>query len=510
LLDQADRDQAAAARLDQVRSDRAISNRGHFGSARAIAEYESMFRALEIGQRGDDPAQFASRIERSNIQAIQVSAIEDWAAITEGEADLDWLLQIARAAIDDPTGWRQRVLTLGVWTEQSEVAQLLAAAPVTENSVPLLLALGERYGRQGGNPVEFLKKCHKVRPHDFWANIALGHALRAHENPLESMRYFQAAVAIRPDSALAYNELGLSLIDFRRFDDAIEMFQEAVRVDPAVEVCAGNLGMALSLAGRHAEAIPILRKSASLMSGEPMLYGSLGSSLNAVGQTDEAWKNFERAVELDATILARCHQIRVQLLRGQRGAEFLTLWRKALAADPAKHDVWDGYAELSLFLGRESEYRWACRELLKRFGDAGDPPIAERVGRACLLLPGTEDELRQASVLIGRAMNADRSKLGNWVDTYFSFAQGLLAYRQCRFDESAAIMKGSAARVLGPAPGLVLAMDQFQLGHKGEARMTLEKALNAFDWQPAKAHSREAWICQILRREADRLIKPKT
>jgi eukaryotic-like serine/threonine-protein kinase len=113
-------------------------------------------------------------------------------------------------------------------------------------------------------------------------------------------------------------------------------------------------------------------------------------------------------------------------------------------------------------------------------------------------------------VLIGRAMAADRSKFGNWVVTYFSFAQGLLAYRQGRFEESSTIMKGDASMVLGPAPGLVLAMDQFQLGQKDKARATLARALKAFDWQPATAESREAWIYHILRREAAGLIEPRT
>ena len=202
LLDQADRDQAAAARFDQIRLDRAISNGGRFGSSRPIAGYESMFRSCGIGHRGNEPALVASRIARSNIHAILVSAIEDWAAVTEDEAYLDWLLQVARRAIHDPTGWRQRVLTLDVWTKRSDLGQLLASAPVTVNSVPLLLALGERYQRQGGNPIELFKKCQKVRSNDFWANFSLGYALRAHQNPVESIRYFQAAVAIRPDSAL--------------------------------------------------------------------------------------------------------------------------------------------------------------------------------------------------------------------------------------------------------------------------------------------------------------------
>jgi eukaryotic-like serine/threonine-protein kinase len=509
LLEQADRDQQAAARFDEIRSNRAISEGLHLPIARSLAEYDSAFRDFGIGDRGDDPALVASRIKRSNIQAMLITAIEDWAAVTEDQAYLDWLLQVARQAAPDPTGWRARALTLPVWTNQSDLAELIVSAPVTENSVPLLLALGERYSRQGGNPTDLFAKCQKVRSHDFWANFWLGCALRAHKNPTESIRYFQAAVAIRPDSGIAYNHLGIALAQLQRIDDAIEMFQAALNVDPAAGPAMVNLSMMLSNRGRHAEAIPKLRTSISFKPGDAMIYGYLGYSLNAVGQKEEAWEAFQHASELDPVLVAHWNRIRVQLLQQGRGDEARTLWRTALAADPPKHDVWDGYAEFCLFLGREDEYRWARRELLARFGGTSDPHIAERTGRACLLLPATEEELRKASALIGRALAADRSKLEFWwAPSYFRFAQGLLAYRQGRFDESSAIMKGDAATVLGPAPGLVLAMDQFRLGQKDEAQKTLEIALKAFDWQPGRADSREAWIYHILRREAERLIKP--
>jgi serine/threonine-protein kinase len=67
-------------------------------------------------------------------------------------------------------------------------------------------------------------------------------------------------------------------------------------------------------------------------------------------------------------------------------------------------------------------------------------------------------------------------------------------------------MKGTAGTVLGPAPGLVLAMDQFQLGQKVEARKTLEKTLKTFDRRLEIADHREAWMAHILRREAEQLI----
>ncbi len=510
-LHQADRDQDAAARIEKIRSNRAVSENLHVDNSRSIVEYESVFRASGLGHRGEDPAQVASRIARSNIQAILVSAVEDWAAVTEDEAQLNWLLQIARQAAPDPTGWRRQALTLGVWTKQSNLAELIASAPVTENSVPVLLALGERYGRRGGNAVELFARCQKVRSDDFWANLSLGAALRAQKNPTESMRYFQAAVAIRPDSAIAYDQLGLALTDLHRVDDAIDAFRTAERLDRGVALqSAVNLSMLLSHKGRHSEAIPRLRESITLKPGIALLHAYLGYSLNAVGQRQEAWTNFWRAIEINPILFAKWDLIRTQLVRQDRGDEARALWRAAFAANPPEHEIWDGYAEFSLYIGRDDEYRWARRELLARFGETTDPNVAERVGRACLLRPASEDELGRSSALIERSLAADRAMPGSWFHPFFSFAHGLLAYRQGRFEESLTIMKGSASAVLGPAPGLVLAMDQFQLGQIEEARTTLEGALKVFDWQPAKADSNEARIYHILRREADRLIKPRT
>jgi serine/threonine-protein kinase len=305
LLNQADCDQQTAVRLDQIRSNRAISGGLRFPISRSLADYESAFRAAGFGDRGDDPALVAGRIRRSNIQTTLITAVEDWAAITEDQAYLDWLLKVARQAAPDPTGWRERALSLAVWTNKSGLAELIASAPVTENSVPLLLALGERYSRQGGNPTDLFAKCQRVRPNDFWTNSWLGTAWRGQKNPAEAIRYFQAAVAVRPDSSIAYNNLGLALTDLRRVEDAIEVFQAALKVDPAAGPALVNLSMVLSHGGRHAEAIPKLRDSITIMPDEPLLYGYLGYSLNALGQRKEAWETFQHAIELNPTIFGK-------------------------------------------------------------------------------------------------------------------------------------------------------------------------------------------------------------
>jgi serine/threonine-protein kinase len=189
-----------------------------------------------------------------------------------------------------------------------------------------------------------------------------------------------------------------------------------------------------------------------------------------------------------------------------RGAAVLAAWKERLASHPTAHEDWYGYAELCLFLGDQPEYCRVRRDLLAQFATATDPIVAERVGRSCLLLPGTEDELRQAAVLTDRAVDAG-SKY-DWVRPYFHFAKGLAHYRRGRFDEAIATMTGDAktARYVEPSPRLVTAMALYQKGEKDEARKLLAATVSSHDWTTEKAISREAWIAHILRREAETMI----
>jgi serine/threonine-protein kinase len=179
----------------------------------------------------------------------------------------------------------------------------------------------------------------------------------------------------------------------------------------------------------------------------------------------------------------------------------------ALKANPPHHDAWYGYAEFCLFLGQEDEYRHARQALLSKFATTTDPQVAERTARACLLLSASEDELRQAAALADRALAADRAKY-QWAYPFFRFVQGLAQYRQGRFDQAIATMRGDAAGVHGPAPGLVLAMVLHRSGQPSQARKALAVAVVAYDWRPHQVRDQDDWIFHVLRREAERMILP--
>jgi tetratricopeptide (TPR) repeat protein len=181
-------------------------------------------------------------------------------------------------------------------------------------------------------------------------------------------------------------------------------------------------------------------------------------------------------------------------------------WQKALEAEPIAHDAWYGYAELCLFFGDEDGYRRARQDLLERFGAATDPYVAERTGRACLLMPATGADLRRAVALAERAT---ASNSGDQVARpYFVFVRGLAEYRQGQFDRAVSAMRGDAARVLGPAPGLVVAMALHQKGQLDQARHALASTVLSFDWRANQVHDQHGCIAHALRREAEAMILP--
>ena len=193
-----------------------------------------------------------------------------------------------------------------------------------------------------------------------------------------------------------------------------------------------------------------------------------------------------------------------ELLRQGRLEEARVAWQTALEGNPLDHNAWFGYAELCLFLGREDEYRRARRDLLARFFITTNPYFAERTGRACLLMPATGDELRQAAALTRRAAASDPSAHGGDY-SWFLFARGLAEYREGKFDQAISTMRGDASRVGGPITRLVLAMALHQDGQLAEAWKTLAAAILSYDWKATQARDHDAWICHVLRREAEGL-----
>jgi serine/threonine-protein kinase len=511
-LEQGDRELVLAARLDAIRLGRA----SHFGEkiafTRSDADYEAAFVGAGLGSPPDPAEVVAERIAMSIIQKALVAALDDWASCTTDRRRRNWLLLVAREAArqgegPDPTGWCDRARDLDTWTNQSALSKLVETAPVEDVSVPLQLALAERLKSAGGDPIPFLTRVQLAHQGDFWANLSLAEALMEKNDLPEAIRFYQAAVALRPNSAVVYDNLGLALALLGRMDDADKQFRKAAAIDPSAAPIHNNLGIILAAMGRRNEGMDRSKLPNDFGHKVAVLHMLLGDNLRDKGKLVEAIDRYRQAVALDPLLTPAQLSLRDILIRKGRLEEARLAWGKLIDAGPPGHHAWDGYAELCLFLRQEAEYRRVRRAMLDRFGSSTDPQIAERAGRACLLLPASEPELSKAEALVDRAL-ADTKKPGReGPRPYYQFAKGLAEYRRGRLDSAISIMAGEASKVMGPAPRLVQAMAQYRLGRKAEARKTLASAILSHDWTPAAPDQRDVWIFHILRREAEALLR---
>jgi serine/threonine-protein kinase len=503
-LDQDQTDLDLAEALDGARLQAATYVEGWFDFAGAERLYSAAFAKASLGGEGDDVETVAARVRASPLRQSLVAALDDWAVCATDKGQPTWLLRVARRADPDPAGWGDRVRDPVAWGDGAALAELARTAPVAGQSVPLLLALGQRLQATGSaDAPRFLRRVQREHPADFWANLTLANALK-YQGPGEAIGYYRVALGIRPGSALGYYNLAEVLRFQGWLDEALDAYRQALRIEPGNVWAHLNRGAVLMEKGRLDEALDHFRQAAHLDPRNMLAHLSLGNALKDRGRLDEALDHFRQAAALDAKNPAPQDGLRSVLMRQGRGEELRAAWQNALEAVPAEHDAWFGYAELCLFLGREDEYRRGRRALLGRFGATTDPTVAERVGRACLLSPASEDELRQAAALSDYAAAAARKPESNY--PYFQFARGLAEYRQGRLDSAISLMGSEATGVMRPAPLLVVAMARHRQGHKEEARKTLAAAVLAFDWSAPQADNHDAWIIHVLRREAEALM----
>jgi serine/threonine-protein kinase len=355
-LDQARRERQLAERLDAIHLNRAAVAHGRFdvrsNAQRANRDYEAAFREAGFGGVGDSPAAVATRIESSTIRDDLVAALDDWAVcarragpagVPDGldgmrvadanEVRQRWLLEVLRRADPNPTTIRQRLRDPAVWKDHAALYELAETALAEKPSAQLLVAVGERLLYAGVDPVPFLQRVQGEYPADFWANLALGIVL-LEKNPGESIRYLQAALAIRPRTALVHDDLGLALLGVGRTDDAIKHFEQALRIDPEFVNAHNSLGFALATRGRLDEAIAHYRQA---LRNDPMLaaaHSNLGGALIAQGRYDEALEHLQEAVRIDPRF-PQAHGHLYTVLKARGGPQaVIAHYRQMLRTDP--------------------------------------------------------------------------------------------------------------------------------------------------------------------------------
>jgi serine/threonine-protein kinase len=501
-LAEIDRDLNLVAQLDAIHMDHWAAYVPEGGDPRRVYNtYLTAFKNAGIDLTGSKRDLTIDLIKRSPIRQALLDTLNDWIVWATPDQQR-WLLQVARESDEDQTPWRRSARDWGTWQNKKAIEKLVADAPIAQQPISLLLALGTHLETMHDPVLPFLIKIQQQYPDDFWVNGVLGAETAKLGNVSDSIRYYQAAVAIRPASIVAKSNLACSLKEAGHADEAIATFRKVVAMEPSYELSRHNLIVALLQAQRYTEALEEARSAVGLIPRSSDLHNLLEACLTASGKEADANQEQQKPPGINLSDMNYVARIKA----GGNIEQNWLAWTSALKDNPPEHQNWSGYLELSLFLRHVEEYQQARTRMLLIFGDTNDPHVAERVGRACLLMPASPAETRQAVALIDRAVSADKSSVESWAPYYFRISKGFAEYREAHFASAISILQGDLSQLLRPAPQLILAMARFRLGQTDEARKTLAAALPLFDWTPRHATEADQWMFHVLRREAEKLI----
>src|SRR5262249_41768008 len=139
------RDLLMAEELDRIRQvTETMPERVH-GEALIPTAYDRAFQEYGLNVAMGDRNDLIRHIAESEIRQQFIVGLDYWAINAPSDALQQRLTAITRAI--DPDPWRNRVRTPGVWKDRIALADLAAAAPLTEQPVELLLLLGNRLAR---------------------------------------------------------------------------------------------------------------------------------------------------------------------------------------------------------------------------------------------------------------------------------------------------------------------------------------------------------------------------
>ena len=162
---------------------------------------------------------------------------------------------------------------------ESQAAEATAQAPVPPPLVSLTTGTPEELERQGDQ-------------------------LRAQKRYLDSVDYYDAAIAKQP-AAILYNKRGIALLFLQRNKDAQKSFEKAVKLDPKSAEGLNNLGFIAQTEKRYGRAIKYYEKALQIRPNSATFHYNLGAAYFGKHDYDKAAEQYRAAHQLDPDIFQR-------------------------------------------------------------------------------------------------------------------------------------------------------------------------------------------------------------
>ncbi|MCY7381731.1 MAG: tetratricopeptide repeat protein [Microcoleus sp. CAN_BIN18] len=149
----------------------------------------------------------------------------------------------------------------------------------------------------------------------------------------EAIESYEKALAIKPDWAEAYGNIGSARSQQGDLDAAIINYQQAVALKPELEVLHFNLGNSFLQQNKYEEAITNYQNTLKIKPDWPEVHANLGSCFSMQGRLEEALTSYQEALRLKpdwAEVYCRMGHIQKQ----DKPLEAIAHFEKAIECSP--------------------------------------------------------------------------------------------------------------------------------------------------------------------------------
>jgi SAM-dependent methyltransferase/Tfp pilus assembly protein PilF len=165
-------------------------------------------------------------------------------------------------------------------------------------------------------------------------NAAL--VLQALGRGAEVAAHYERAVALKPDFAVAWMNLGNVRKEQARPADAIACYRRVLAIDPRAAPAHYNIANVLAQEGELDAAVAGYRQALALAPDFAEAHNNLGNACRELGRTDEAVAHFRRALARRPDYVEACDNLARALLADGNISEAFDLLRRALAIGPTQ------------------------------------------------------------------------------------------------------------------------------------------------------------------------------
>jgi tetratricopeptide (TPR) repeat protein len=171
----------------------------------------------------------------------------------------------------------------------------------------------------------------------------------------EAEALYRQILAVEPNHAAAYSNLGEAYRVTNRFAEAVDVFQRAIRVNASLAEAHYNLGIALVGLGRKDEAMAAFLQALKIKPNFAEAHNNLGNIYKEQERLDEAETAFRKALEINPRY-APAHNNLGNLLLDQGKLECaIVAYRAALDLEPAYAEAWNNLGRTLVELRRFDE-----------------------------------------------------------------------------------------------------------------------------------------------------------